>query len=96
MTLPQRYCENRPFLPLSPQPRHVRNGFLKSAPFSESEKFIKPFCLRCLIKHELAPGLLPYSIILAPLPTPQVFQTISPKILFQTAQNTKLTFRYLP
>ncbi len=31
-TLAQRYCENL----TSPRPRHVRNGFLKSAPFSES------------------------------------------------------------
>ncbi len=53
MTLPQCYCENCHFLPPSPRLRHVRNGCLKSAPFSESEMFIKPFGLRRLIKHEL-------------------------------------------
>ncbi len=57
MTLPQRYCENHHSVPLLPRPRHVRNGFLKSAPFSKSEMFIKPLGLRNLIKYELAPGL---------------------------------------
>ncbi len=63
MTLSQHYCENLHFLLPSPRPQHVRNGFLKSAPFSESKMFIKPFGLRCLIKHELASGLLPFTVV---------------------------------